>query len=71
MNRTGRSVAIAAGVLAIGLIVLAFLWDGWACEAALLLAVPILLADGLIVLVCRIRRDTYVPMDSSAGPPMG
>lgn len=74
MNRRGRAVAVAIGLIAVFLIILAFWWNGWAGETAFVLGVATLMIDGSVALVCRIRRDTYVPMaptDPSSGSPPG
>jgi hypothetical protein len=71
VNRKGRVVAVAIGLIAVFLIVLTFWWNGWAGEAAFLLGVAILMIDGLVALVCRIRRDTYVPIDARTDLPHG
>jgi uncharacterized membrane protein YdcZ (DUF606 family) len=58
MSRIGRAATLVVGLLAAFLVFLAFDWGGWAGEAALMLALVILVGLGLVLCACRIRRST-------------
>jgi hypothetical protein len=49
MTRTGKSVAAVTGLLVLFLVVLSFVWNGWAAEFALLVAVISLVALALVL----------------------
>lgn len=51
---------MVVGGIAVLLLVLAFWWGGWAGEAAFVLGTVILMIDGLVALVCQVRRDAGV-----------
>jgi hypothetical protein len=68
VDRIGRWIATGLALFAACLVILAFLWGGWAGEAALMLAVALLIAGGIIALLCRIHRTTEARRREVLGP---